>query len=138
MTAVAYPTPPRPAPPSLVSFALGLFSVFGGPVAWYVQLCGGFALATQSCVVDGVHAAEPLTHMQWAGPAMTGLMAVSFLVSLGSFGVAWQGFKRAETRTPGLGRSRFMAIWGMLLASVFALATAMTAVGFWMIPRCTG
>jgi hypothetical protein len=127
---------------------VGLFAVFGGPLAWFAQLYGGFALASQPCVVDGMHMTEPLADAQWTGPAMIVLISASLLVALGSFAVAWQSFNRAQTTAPGmqqrdpsdagLGRSRFLAVWGMLLAGVFTLATAMSAIGFFMLPRCAG
>ena len=148
MTDVSYPLSPAPAPPSLVKITVGLFAVFGGPLAWFAQLYGGFALASQPCVVDGTHMTEPLANAQWTGPAMIVLVVASFLVALGSFAVARQSFNRAQTTAPGmqqrdssdagLGRARFLAEWGMLLASVFALATAMSAIGFLTLPRCAG
>jgi hypothetical protein len=141
------PSAIQPASPGLMKVAVGLFSVFGGPLAWFVQLCGGFALATQPCVVAGVHAAEPATRLQWTGSAMSVLMGVSLLAALASFALARRSFERTQTglrRTEGnpedtaRGRSRFLALWGMQLAGVFALGIAMTAVGFWMLPRCAG
>ena len=148
MTDVSYPANFVPVPPSLVKITVGFFAVFGGPLAWFVELCGGFALASEPCVVDGMHLAEPLANAQWTAPAMMVLMAASLLVALASFAVARQAFKRAEKSAPGmqhressdaaLSRSRFLAEWGMLLAGVFALAVAMTAIGFMMLPRCAG
>jgi hypothetical protein len=130
----------------MVKITVGFFAVFGGPLAWFAQLYGGFALASQPCVVDGMHMTEPLANAQWTGPAMIVLMVASLLVAIGSFAVAWQSFNRAHTTAPGAqqhdsgdagpGRSRFLAGWGMLLAGVFALATAMSAIGFFMLPRC--
>jgi hypothetical protein len=139
---------PPPVPPSLIKITVGSFTVFGGPLAWFAQLYGGFALASQPCVVDGVHMTEPLANARWTGPAMILLLVASLLVALCSFAVAWQSFNRAQATAPGMrrrdssdvgvGRSRFLAVWGMLLASVFALATAMSAIGFFMLPRCAG
>ena len=38
----------------------------------------------------------------------------------------------------GAGRTRFLALWGMVLGVGFALAAAITAVAFIVLPRCAG
>jgi heme/copper-type cytochrome/quinol oxidase subunit 4 len=35
-------------------------------------------------------------------------------------------------------RTHFLALWGILLGSGFALAVAITAVAFATVPRCAG
>jgi hypothetical protein len=124
--------------------AIGFFRMFGGPAAWFVELCAGFALATQPCLVDGVPTTQSAS-LQWAGAATAMLMVIAVLVALIAAFMAWHAFKRVrsgirgdepESMDAGVGRARFLALWGILLGCVFALATAMTAVGFLMLPRC--
>jgi hypothetical protein len=145
MTHVSYPTTLASASPNWVKPLL--FCLFGGPAAWFFELCGGFALATQPCVLNVAQGTDPKIGLQWTGTAMAILIGIAVLIALSSFVMAWQALKRAQIEAPGneqgsmdagAGRARFLALWGMLLGSVFALATAMTAVGFLILPRCTG
>jgi hypothetical protein len=123
------------------------FALFGGPVAWFLQLCAGYALASEPCFRDGYRAAAPLPALQWTWPAMILAMGVAIAVSLLALLVSWRTFNR--TREDGAGdahppvgvsegRTRFLALWGVLLGSGFALATALTAVAFLTLPRCAG
>jgi hypothetical protein len=34
------------------------FALFGGPIAWFLQLCAGFALSSEPCFVDGMRSSE--------------------------------------------------------------------------------
>jgi hypothetical protein len=123
------------------------FALFGGPVAWFLQLCAGYALASEPCFRDGYRVAAPLPALQWTWPAMILVMALAIAISLLSLLVSWRTFKR--TREDGAGdahqsisvsegRTRFLALWGVLLGSGFALATTFTAVAFLTLPRCAG
>ena len=144
MMDIAYSAIHQPSSPRFTDAAVGFFRVFGGPVAWFVELCAGFALATQPCLIDGVPMTKPAS-VQWAGPTTAVLMGIAVLVALFAVVMAWHAFKRAriaieadepDSMDAGVGRAQFLALWGILLGCVFALATAMTAVGFLVLPRC--
>jgi hypothetical protein len=148
MTANSYPLSPHPAPhANRVRLCESFFSLAGGPAAWFIQLCGGYALASQPCFVNGTRAAAPLARAHWTWPAMIILMATAIVVALGALLVSWQAFKRTRHEVQGdehhlmetgAGRTRFLALWGIALGGGFALATAFTAVGFMTLPRCAG
>ncbi len=130
-----------------VDSMVALFCLFGAPSAWFVALCGGFALATQPCVVDGVPRMEPEAGLQWTGSVMVVLWVIALLIALVSGLMAWRAFTRGnrepqsherDCMNAAAERARFLALWGMLLGGVFALATAMTALGFLILPRCGG
>jgi hypothetical protein len=108
------------------------FGLFGGPLAWFVQLCCGFALASQPCFLGGTRVAAPPPALQWTWPAMIFLMAAAVAIALLSLLVSWRTFTRST------GRTRFLALWGILLGGSFALAAAFTAVAFLTLPRCAG
>jgi len=123
------------------------FGLFGGPLAWYLQLCAGYALASQPCFRDGHRMTLPLPALQWTWPAMILAMLAAVAVALLSLLVSWRAFRRIREEPPSgsqhgaeirAGRTRFLALWGMLLGSAFALAAAMTAVAFITLPRCAG
>jgi predicted histidine transporter YuiF (NhaC family) len=124
-----------------------LFGLFGGPLAWYVQLNTGFALASQPCFRDGIHLATPIAPLQWTMPAMVLTTLGAFVVALLALLVSWRGLGRAamqaagETQQPidaSAGRARFLALWGVLLGASFASATALTGAIFIALPRCAG
>lgn len=138
----------HPAPhASRVSPGESFFGLFAGPLAWVVQLYGGYALANQPCFRGGTPAAAPSPALEWTWPAMVALTVVAVAVSLIAFGVSMRAFNRARNETHGgphhvmevgAGRTRFLALWGMVLGAGFALAAAITAVAFIAVPRCTG
>lgn len=123
------------------------FSVFGGPIAWLCQVCGGYALASQPCFVGGARVAAPPAGAYWTWPAMIILMVSAVMVALVALLVSWRAYLRTRNEVLGdeahlleigSGRTRFLALWGIVLGGGFALATAFTAVGFLTLPRCAG
>jgi len=76
-------TPRHPAPQAgRVPLHESFFGLFGGPLAWFAQLCFGFALASQPCFVDGDRSWRPSAGSQWALPAMWGAMGAAILSAL--------------------------------------------------------
>jgi predicted histidine transporter YuiF (NhaC family) len=123
------------------------FGLWGGPLAWYVQLCCGYALASQPCFSGGRRLAAPVAALQWTWAAMVLLVLAAVVTALLSLLVSWRAYRRTRDQTStdphelvdaGAGRARFVALWGMLLGGGFALATAVTAVAFITLPRCAG
>jgi hypothetical protein len=123
------------------------FVDIGGPLAWYVQLCCGYALASQPCFSGGRRLTEPMPALQWTWPAMVLLMLAAVLTALLALLASWRAYRRTlidgsssmhDLMDAGAGRARFVALWGMLLGGGFALATAVTAVAFITLPRCAG
>lgn len=75
------------------------------------------------------------------------VMLAAVTVALLSLLISWRAFRHTRSETPGgaahlsetgSGRTRFLALWGMLLGASFGLATAMSAVAFITLPRCAG
>ncbi len=139
---------PHPPPhPEHLNMAEMFFGVLGGPLAWYLQLCAGYALASAPCFRDGIRLAAPLALLQWTGPAMIVTMLTGVIIALLAFGVSGRALRRTRQHAGGgpvhllegrAGRTRFLALWGVLLGGAFAVAAAMTAVAFMLIPRCAG
>lgn len=121
------------------------FRLFGGPLAWYLQLCAGYALASQPCFRNGHRVVLPLPAFEWTWPAMILAMIAAVAVALLSLLVSWRTLRRTWAEASGestqliaVGRTKFLALWGVLLGGAFALAAAITAVAFIMLPRCAG
>lgn len=148
MTANSYHMKHHPAPhEARVKVYESVSGLIGGPLAWFIQLCGGYALATQPCFVNGARASQPLAGLHWTWQAMVVLMVVAVAASLVSFVLSWGAFKRTALEVrgderhlmeTGSGRARFLALWGMVLGGGFAVASAVTAVAFITLPRCAG
>lgn len=75
------------------------------------------------------------------------LLIAGLLMALAAFAISWRAFERTRDEAGGdqrhlmevgAGRTRFLALWGMLLGAGFAAATAITAVAFAVLPRCAG
>ncbi|HEX4240838.1 MAG TPA: hypothetical protein VHZ53_05465 [Steroidobacteraceae bacterium] len=141
-SAVQHPAP-RAARMRIVAI---LFIVFGGPAAWFVQLCAGFALASQPCFREGIRAAAPKASLLWSWPAMIAVLIAGVVVALIALSVAWRTYvgvraERGGTAAPAEAaaeRTLFLALWGVIYGAGFAVATAATVVGYVALPRCAG
>lgn len=118
------------------------FGVIAGPLAWFTEVCAGYALTSGSCV-PGMH--QPLAGTGWTWPALIALLIVCVLVALAAFAVSYRGYARTREESAGDlehllevggGRTRFLALWGVLLGAGFALVTALTAIAIGLLPRC--
>jgi hypothetical protein len=74
-----------------------------------------------------------------------GAMLAAVMFALLALGVSCRALRRTQRAASGgsahdmgAGRTRFLALWGVLLGSAFAIAAAMTAVAFILLPRCAG
>lgn len=138
----------NPAPhANRVGLHESFFALFGGPIAWFLQLCSGYALASAPCFREGQRMTAPAAQLQWTWAAMIAAMAAAVIIAGLSFLVSWRAFERTkgeasgsshELLEAGAGRTRFLALWGMLLGGGFGLATAITAAAFLWLPRCAG
>jgi hypothetical protein len=123
------------------------FALFGGPIAWFLQFCAGYALASEPCFRAGERLAAPVPALQWTLLAMILSMAAGIAIAVLSLFVSWRVYRRtkeeahgetAHAAEAGAGRARFLSLWGVLLGGAFAVATAMTGVAFLTLPRCAG
>ena len=138
-----HPAPKRHA----VRLHESFFALFGGPIAWFVQLNVGFALASQPCFRNGERTVMPQWMPDWTWEAMIALMILACAVALLAALVSWRAWARTGDEAAGdhrhvlevgSGRTRFLALWGVVLGTGSALATALTAVAFFFLPRCAG
>jgi amino acid transporter len=105
-----------------------------------------FALASQSCFLNGERIAALSVTADWTRLSMIALMIIACVIALLSALVSWHAYRRTDDKSGGDvhhvldmagGRSRFLALWGVALGAGFALATALTAIAF-LVPRCAG
>jgi hypothetical protein len=147
MSATPQSTTQHPAPKAgAMRLTESFFAVFAGPIMWFLQLTMGFALVTEPCFNAGEPAAVPglVNRMHTAA---LGLVVLAWAVSLVAAWVAWRAYQRTEDEghgdhrhvmEVGTGRTRFLALWGVILGIGSAVATSFTAVALFVLPRCGG
>ncbi len=133
--------PPVPNPDRLrARFSpLTAFGVIGGPLAWFIQLLAGYAMASGSCFLHDQRLITPGRSFAWTHAGMVAVLLLCTLVALAAFWVSWQHLLRPSDRiSAGAGRARFIATWGVVLGAGFCVATLLTGVGIRLLPRCAG
>jgi hypothetical protein len=124
-----------------------VFGLIGGPLAWFVQLDVGYALASWPCFPKDQRGLLPVAGFAWTWPTMIIGMSAAVAIALAALLVSWRRFRTTSPELSGVpgarleagtGRTRFLALWGILLGGTFALATLLTSVGFMVLPRCAG
>jgi len=137
---------PHPAPRAAsLSTRMALFMLFGGPLAWFVQLCGSVALLGWPCFPMMDRLAAPLPHYGWTRAGAVVLLVVTLAPALIAGFVSWAKLNQVRGEKEGghealieigHGRTRFTAMWGVILGFGFAIATLLTAIPLLLLPRC--
>jgi hypothetical protein len=133
---------PAPAARGVTPPALW-FGLFGAPVVWSLQLLTSYALVAHGCYPD----AEPMTMPVVPGlrTLVLGTGAAALVVALLAGGSAWRSWRATQHAheggheallEAGEGRTRFMALAGMLLSAVFVLGIVMNVVPLLMLRPC--
>jgi hypothetical protein len=138
----------HPAPSAgELSSAQAAFLLFTGPIAWFVQLCVGSMLTSWPCFPGMERLSAPLAGYAWAHAAAVVVLLLAAALAAVSSLAAWRKFQavrgereggHAELVSIGHGRTRFVALWGMILGAGFSLSILVNLVGFAMVPLCLG
>lgn len=135
----AHPAPHR----DRVGLTALSFGIVAAPLAWSVQQLFSTALAGYACYPH----ADPRSVPLWSGlPAvLLAITAAAFALALSGGGVAWNAWRRTRSERPGSahqlmetgdGRTRFMAMCGMLTSTLFVIALAFGATALYVAPLC--
>jgi hypothetical protein len=107
-----------------------LFGCAAAPLAWLGQVVLDYGVTTAACY-PGDH---PVA-LHTAGPLQAALIACDVLAlaicAAGAL-VSWRGWRRARA---GEGRSRFLALWGVM-SSLWFLAAILFNVIASLVPPC--
>jgi hypothetical protein len=133
---------PAPAVRAVAPTALW-FGLFGAPAVWSLQLLASYALVAHGCYP----AAEPMTIPVVPGLTMLvlGTGATALVVALVAGSLAWRSWRATQHEHEGdhealleaaEGRTRFMALAGMLLSAVFVLGIVMNVVPVLLLRPC--
>jgi hypothetical protein len=136
-----HPSPQR----DLVGAGAIAFAIGAGPTAWFVQLGFNASFAAHACFPKDVPLATPL----WGSLQLVMLSIDVLALAVCSFGflMAWRSWQKTGTERPGSahhllesgdGRSRFMAMVGMMTSALFFAATAFATLNLAVVPPCNG
>jgi hypothetical protein len=137
-----HPAPQRHVLPPRQSF----FALFAGPLAWFVQLNADFALASNPCFMGNERSIAPHLVHDWTWGAMIAIASAAIAVALAATLTAWRAYRLTKEEGSGdrdvleigVGRTRFLALWGICLGAGSALVIVLTALGFFVLPQCAG
>lgn len=131
-----HPAPHR-ARVALWESALGLI---GGPLAWFVQLSVSYGLAAEPCYSGPERGFE-----NHAGAGIVILYVACLAVALAGALVSLRIWRRTRSEKSGStgdvfelgeGRTRFLALWGMLLGGGFAAVILLNGIALLGVPAC--
>ena len=139
-----HPAAGHPAPRRhLASLAVLWFGFFGAPLAWSVQELVNTPVVAHACYPR----TEPLRSPLFPG-ASAFAVAVSVVTALAALAAlltalrTWRTVRRGHEHEEsallevGEGRTRFMALAGILLGVVFLLGIVMHTIPILMLPPC--
>lgn len=124
-------------PPQLIFFA-----VFGGPVAWFLQLNVCFALASNPCFIDNqrivahVSSHSAASRMVVIAVAACALSLAAMLSALRAYRHSRRDRSESDSVIIDAGRTCFLALWGICFGAGSALMALLTALALMVLPRC--
>jgi len=116
----AHPAPER----DRVATHEALFAVWGGAIAWIIQLSASFAFVSPACFRLGERLPLDWDNRIW--PLIIGLVCLA--VAIGALWLSSVLLRRTREETggdhhylfeTGHGRTRFMALWGLFFSAIF-------------------
>ncbi len=134
---------PSPQRERVGGFAIW-FAILAAPVAWSLQLLVNVPLAAHACYPHRLPLAVPI----WSnlGSVTTIIELVAVAICLVAAGVAWRNWLLTHGEKPGGahhlmeggdGRTRFMAMVGLLCSGLFLLAVLFAIGMVVVVPPCS-
>lgn len=121
------------------------FGLMGAPAAWSLQELVNVSLAGRACYPHDTPLAMPLIeHLKGIS---LGVEAVAFVVCIVAGVVAYLVWRKTRNERPGdahrslgsgEGRTRFMAVAGIMTSGLFAIGTALAAFNLAAMSPCGG
>jgi hypothetical protein len=118
------------------------FGLFAAPLAWAIQLTASYAVTGVTCNGARYALDAPTLHT-----ALATVDVMALAVTVAAFVVAWLGWRATREEAAGSahhlldageGRTRFLAVCGMMASAGFMLALIFATVGIAVVPPCAG
>lgn len=126
-----------------VSLLSLVFALLGAPVAWSLQLLVNYALASHACYPHETPLATPLWTSLW--PILLSVSVLAIAIGTVTAVIAWRNWQKVQHEhigeehhllEVGEGRTRFLAMCGLLTSGMFLLALVFTTINLWLVPLC--
>jgi hypothetical protein len=136
---ITHPAPQR----NRVGLAALLFGIAAAPAGWNAQLLLSVALSGHACYPRARLLSVPLWGNLWW--ILLAISIFGIVLAIAGGAVAGRSWRRTHTESPGSahhlldrgeGRTRFMAMCGMLTSAVFLLALVFGTAAFFLVPMC--
>ncbi len=144
MTSDAIPGTKHPAPArGKVSLWSLFFSLAAPPLAWSFQSIAGYGISSEACYPGDTPRTVPIFSGMW--DLLLILNVAAIVIGVIAISVAYRNWNTTRGETDGdsqnliergEGRTRFIAMWGLLLGSGFVLATVFSSVALLISPQC--
>jgi len=121
------------------------FCILGAPTAWSIQQLVNSPLFAHGCYPKDVPIAEPIWSNAFGVALWVELVALAVCIAAGL--TAWRNWRRTRGEKEGSGhhlvesgdgRSRFMAMVGMICSGLFLLSTVFATALLFMVQPCNG
>ena len=121
------------------------FCILGAPVAWSLQQLVNAPLFAHGCYPKDVPISSPI----WtnAGSVALAVELIAIVVSVAAMLLAWRNWGRTRAEKEGSGhhlieagdgRTRFMAMVGLICSGLFLLATIFATGLLYLVQPCNG
>jgi hypothetical protein len=137
--------PPAPHRDRVRAWVL-LLGLAAGPAAWIAQMLLGYGISSYACYPHDephIHAPPPGWHGERLGLLVVNLTClVLILAAFAAEGRAWRRTREEmadgsrRRLDVGEGRSRFLALCGMIACGLFALAVLFNTINLLGVPAC--
>ncbi len=120
---------------------LGLL-MLATPVIWGVRLVAKFTIASQVCFPDGERLFALPARTHWVWPTLLAIDLVAIAIALTTIVISHRIWRRARpvdaslTMQLGEGRTRFLALWGLIIGFGFLGAVLYDIVPLLVVPVC--
>jgi hypothetical protein len=134
-----HPAPER----EKASLASLSFSLAAPPLAWSIQSIAGYSLSSEACYPGDTPRFVPVFSGLW--DVLLTINGAALVVGVLGISIAyrnWGATRRETGEDPklllerGEGRTRFLAMCGLLVGSGFVIATLFTSVTLFISPVC--
>jgi hypothetical protein len=141
VTGAAHPAPHR----HRISIRPLLLGLFGVPFLWGIRLVANYALASHFCFPDATRRHTLPGTLGWIWPTMVAIDLLTILAGIATVLISYRNWRITadERASPnsvlieiGEGRTRFLSLWALLVASLFILAAVFDLIALYVVPVC--